>query len=266
VTDALLQRIEAFYDLVPRANARTEQIGPFTLFVADSGFPYYARPIVGPRSSATEADITEVLERQQELNIPQAFEWLHDVSPDVLPAAEAAGLSVHRCPMMVLETEPTPVAADPNVEVRILSPDEPDLLAATRVAVGMGFDAGGTDVGTDPAADPTPPDVTSTIQRIRDGLIVEVAAIDRNTGDVLGGGAHAPRAAAGVTELVGIGVRPSARRRGIGLAVAALLAADARRSGIDTVFLSADSDDVARIYARAGFVRRGTSCIAEPSA
>jgi hypothetical protein len=38
---------------------------------------------------------------------------------------------------------------------------------------------------------------------------------------------------------------------------------DARRRGVDTVFLSASSDDVARVYAKVGFRRVGTACTAE---
>lgn len=265
MTDPLLQRIEAFYDLVPRASAHTEQLGPFTLFVADYGWPFYARPTLGARDPVTTADVQAILERQQALKIPQAVEWLSDLAPDVFEPVHAAGLSIHRCPLMVLDGEPPAPKPLAGIDIRIVTPDEPDLLASTRAAVGQGFEAGGVDVGPDPATDPTPPDVTSTIRRIRDGLLVHVTAIDQASGEILGGGAHVPRAEASVTELVGIGVKPSARRRGIGLAIAALLAADAQHSGIDTVFLSADSDAVARMYARAGFVRRGTSCIAEPA-
>jgi NAD(P)-dependent dehydrogenase (short-subunit alcohol dehydrogenase family) len=50
--------------------------------------------------------------------------------------------------------------------------------------------------------------------------------------------------------------------RGIGAAIAAALTADATRHGVDTVFMSAQSDTVARVYARIGFVRVGTACIA----
>jgi len=264
VTDDLLRRIESFYDLVPRASAHTEQIGPFTLFVADYGWPFYARPTLGERTAATKADVLTVLERQRDLGIPQAFEWLSDLAPDVAEPVRVAGLRIHRCPLMVLQGAipiPSPHA---EVDVRVVGSGELDLLAATRAAIGVGFQAGGVDVGPDPESDDRPVDPSTVATRIQDGLLVQVTTIDRATGEVLGGGAHVPRRKAGVTELVGIGVKPSARRRGIGLAVAALLAADARTSGIDTVFLSADSDAVARIYARAGFVRCGTSCIAEP--
>jgi N-acetylglutamate synthase-like GNAT family acetyltransferase len=46
-----------------------------------------------------------------------------------------------------------------------------------------------------------------------------------------------------------------------------MLAHDAREHGVRTVFCSAQSDDVARVYEAVGFRRVGTSCIAsmEPS-
>ena len=42
----LLERLERYYDTVPRAGARTEEIGPFTLFVSTGTFPFYARGTV----------------------------------------------------------------------------------------------------------------------------------------------------------------------------------------------------------------------------
>jgi len=67
----------------------------------------------------------------------------------------------------------------------------------------------------------------------------------------------------GVTEVVGVGTVPAARRRGFGAAVTAALVEDARRRGVETVFLSAGSDEIARLYASLGFERIGTACIAE---
>jgi predicted GNAT family acetyltransferase len=46
--------------------------------------------------------------------------------------------------------------------------------------------------------------------------------------------------------------------------VAVALARHALDRGHGTVFLSAQDDDVARVYERAGFRRRATACIAEP--
>lgn len=67
-----------------------------------------------------------------------------------------------------------------------------------------------------------------------------------------------------MSEIVGVGTLPAARRRGLASSVTAALVADARERGVDTVFLSAGDDDVARMYARLGFRRVATALIAEP--
>jgi hypothetical protein len=56
----LLERLERYYDTVPRHSARTEEIGPFTLFVATEGFPFHARPALdgaGPHGGAALRDV-----------------------------------------------------------------------------------------------------------------------------------------------------------------------------------------------------------------
>ena len=96
-------------------------------------------------------------------------------------------------------------------------------------------------------------------ERMAAGLTVTIVAEDDD--GVLAVGSHQP--VAGVTEVVGVGTLPSARRRGLGAAVTAALVADARRAGAEIVFLSAGSDDIARVYGRLGFERVGTAGIAQ---
>ena len=55
---------------------------------------------------------------------------------------------------------------------------------------------------------------------------------------------------------------PSARRQGLGGAVTAALVTDALAHGAEIVFLSAGSEEIARVYGRLGFARIGTACIA----
>jgi hypothetical protein len=70
----LLARIERYYDTVPRAAARVEDLSPFILFVnAGPGWPYYARPALGA-TTFTTADIARVRARQRELAVPESFE------------------------------------------------------------------------------------------------------------------------------------------------------------------------------------------------
>ena len=54
-TTGLLAALEHYYDTAPRARCDTEELGPLTLFVARSGFPYYARPRLGLAEEVTTA-------------------------------------------------------------------------------------------------------------------------------------------------------------------------------------------------------------------
>lgn len=264
---AVLQHIEAFYDAVPRAGARVERVGPLTLFVREGvGWPYYARPSPGA-GPITADDVAAVRRRQVELGVPQALEWVADLAPTLAGAAQRAGLVVRHCPLLVLSG--APVATDVAATLRVLSGGEPDLAVAEAVA-HVGFGAGiGTRVGPagpverDAAAlagDPAP------IERLRaalaDGSAARAVADDAALGPVaVGGYQHA----LGVAEIVGVATLPALRRRGLAAAVTARLAELASERGLTTVFLSAQDDDVARVYERIGFTRIGTAGLAEPA-
>jgi predicted GNAT family acetyltransferase len=236
-----LERIEAYYDAVPRSAARTEAIGPFTLFVGTGAWPYYARPTLGTAHPFTHGDVDAVRARQRELGVPEALEWVHETTPSLLAAV--SGLEVMQAPLMVLAGR-LPSAAPEGVTVRMVEAGDPDVAAAVA-AQDRGF--GGTGEGVEDRA-------AFVRERLAAGLTrMAVAVLD---GAVVGVGQHQP--VGEVTEVVGVATVPEARRRGIAGAVTAALVADARA---EVVFLSA-GEDAARVYARLGFERRGTACIA----
>ena len=71
MTDGLLQRLETYYDGVPRRFARIEECGPFTLFLGEpGGWSYYARPRLGGEGAFSPDDVTAAAERLGELRIP----------------------------------------------------------------------------------------------------------------------------------------------------------------------------------------------------
>ena len=72
-------------------------------------------------------------------------------------------------------------------------------------------------------------------------------------------GMHQP--VEGVTEVVGVATLPAVRRQGLGGAVTGALVEDALARGVETVFLSAGSEDIARVYGRLGFRRVATACV-----
>jgi GNAT superfamily N-acetyltransferase len=259
----LLEQIEDYYDAVPRSAADTEDLGPFTLFISRGGWPYYARPrrgYAGP--PATVQDVLRVRARQRERDLPETFEWVGELVPGLVEKVESSGLPVEQLPLMTLSG---PVAAAPvsDVRVRIVTPDDPDLARITAT-VTLGFRSPGTEIGPvgpaerDAAAAGDEEDGRLR-ERLRSGLTVMAVAEDAS--GPLAAGSHQP--VAGVTEVVGVATLPAARRRGLGALVTATLVEDARGAGVRTVFLSAGSDDIARVYEKVGFARVATACIAE---
>jgi ribosomal protein S18 acetylase RimI-like enzyme len=274
VTDLpVLAAVEACYDAIPRVGgARVEAVGPFELFLRNGvGWPLYARPRLGT-TSVTVDDVARVLARQAELGVPRAIEWVHDLVPGLLPAVEATGLPVQRAPLMVLAnlTDDSDVPID--VEITLLDPDAEDFAdswAVSSAVAAIGFGSGGTAVGATGPAErdavraPSSPEMLAFVRAgLRRPDRAEAIATSRTEG-VLARGAL--QGAGSAAEIVGVATLPSARRRGLGRAVSAFLARHARASGHDLVFLSAASEDVARVYERAGFRRVGTACIAEPT-
>ncbi|WP_342669679.1 GNAT family N-acetyltransferase [Streptomyces vietnamensis] len=245
----MLNRIETYYDAVPRSAARAEAYGPLTLFVREGqGWPYYARPTLGHEGEVPMEAVEKVRARQRELGVPEAFEWVAETTPGLRAAVEATGLTVHEHPLMVLEGEPLAVPEPEGVTVRLVGADD----SALETAVAAPYAAFG--------AEPQPGSTATVAERLSAGLTRLAAALDAD-GHALSAGQHQPVGA--VSEVVGVGTVPAARRRGLGLAVTAALVADARAHGTELVFLTASDADVARLYGRLGFRTVATALIAE---
>lgn len=244
-----------------------EEHGPLTLFVKEgAGWPYYARPALPARGDADADDVRAMLARQRELGIPRALEWVAETTPSLLGAAREAGMQVLEAPLMVLRPgrwrTPEP---PPGFRARVLEPGDPALAAAHGV-VRVAFEHEGTAAGEAgdaerdaAAAEQSADELARLGERMRRGLTVTVVA-EREGGDVVAAGSHQP--VDGVSEIVGVGTLPIARRRGLGAVVTGHLVADARERDVDLVFLSAGSDEIARVYGRLGFERVATACIA----
>ncbi|WP_174537226.1 GNAT family N-acetyltransferase [Micromonospora chalcea] len=271
----VLDRLERFYDAVPRDGARTEEYGALVLFVREgAGWPFYARPRLDATEAPTLADVTAVRARQRELGLPEAFEWVHEHQPDLLAVARSAGLSVLEAPLMLLEPEQLPEPGTfSDVPVRVLDPAGPGFaadIALRRAVAAVGFANSGTARGE---AGPAERDAAVSgldvaaleeeATRVADGRRVSVLAGTPEEGALASGMAMR---VGDVAEIAGVATLPSARRRGLGAAVTATLARELRAAGTELIFLSAGSEDIARVYLRVGFRRIGTACIAEPAA
>ena len=266
--NTVIERIDAFCDAVPRHRARADEHGPLVLFIPTGpGWPYYARPKLGSRPPVTAADIRTVRARQRELIIPESFEWIEQTAPEMAAAAVEAALEVQRHPLMVLGRPTPPPQLPAGITVRIIAPEDPDLDRVWAVPV-VAFGHPGTAVGEAGAAERdkiTADHDGGTISMLRDRLRSghSVLAAAFGPSGPVAAGSYA--AVDGVAEITGVGVLPSDRRQGLGAAVTALLAAIALGRGVETVFLSASDEAVARVYAGIGFTDIGTAMIAEPA-
>lgn len=266
----LLSRIERFYDEVPRYGAVGEPHGGLTLFVRTGpGWPYYARPALGGPEPTVE-DVRRVRQRQRELGVPQAFEWVDEVTPGLRATAAEAGLLVGLHPLMVLDryVEIPPPA---GTRLRFADPEAKwlaDDIAALRAVAAVGFGAPGTEAGAAGTAErdaaitlPLPAELEYERAALRSGALAR-ALLDGADGSLCAG---TLQRAGDVAEVVGVATLPTARRRGLAAALTSALARRALDDGTDVVFLSAGDEDVARVYERVGFRRVATACIAEPA-
>lgn len=253
-------RLERFYDALPRPYARVEDFGGLVLFVREGeGWPYYARPRIGA-DTPSAADITAARQRQRDLGLPEAFEWVHETTPDLLAVARSAGLDVLLAPLLVLEQ----AALVPDLPVqggtiRFLDPASPDFAAEVFAARSVAQHA----FAGAPAAKVSAAQIEADRQRLATSDYY-LTVVDSPTEGILATGTL--MRVGDVAEIAGVATLPAARGRGYASQLTASLARRALTEGVDLVFLSAGDDDVARLYTKVGFRRVGTACIAEPAA
>lgn len=218
----------------------TAHVGPFlATFSSESTNPFlnYAIPDEGAEPTAAEVAALTAAYRERDL-LPR-LEFLGDTAPAAEAALLAAGYEVERrVPLMrcpVVHRPPNPVGID------LVVPGSADDLAGLVDAQHEAFDV--------PPA--TPEEIDKAWQSLRRGGFA-VLARDLATGATVGGGA-AEAITDGTTEVAGIAVRVSHRRRGIGAAITAFLAGAVHAQGAHTVFLTPAGVPEQRIYASVGF-------------
>ncbi|MBE2317125.1 GNAT family N-acetyltransferase [Solirubrobacter sp. CPCC 204708] len=188
------------------------------------------------------------------------FEWVHETAPTLRDAVDAEVIEV---PLLVLDRAAwRPLEAPESMGLRLLDADDAALAAALGVEQ-VGFAAAGTAPGpqaiTERDAAAREQDAARLDylrERFRRGT--SVTAVAENESGPVAVGTLRPVDA--VAEIVGVATLPAVRRQGLGGAVTAFLVEHALDRGIETVFLSAADDDVARVYERLGFRRCGTAC------
>ena len=232
--------------------------------MSQAPWPYYARPRLGGDGDAFTVDAVDgARARLRELGQPETFEWVHETAPSLIGAIRETGLDVLEVPLLVLDRSLWR-APEPPAYGDAAAPGPGRSGRGRRRAGGRRgrLRRAGHGAGT---GGPRRSATRSTLaagfsehmrQRLRTGqsviVVAETPAGPAATGTL--------RPVGDVAEIVGVATLPAVRRQGLGGAVTGALVEIALESGIDTVFLSAASDEIARVYERLGFRRAGTAC------
>lgn len=208
------------------------RVGPFTVrYNADWPIPpvNYAVPDHG--ASPTADDIKAMIEVFRERDRLPRLEFLPSCAPDLEPALLAAGFTVERrAPLLACTPE---------------SLDEAGYRAAAGVQhTGYGLEGEGTD------------GEIGALRSVTEGGGVAALGTDDTDGTPLAAGSCSIPVD-GLSELTGLAVADSHRRRGIGAALCGYLTAQAFGRGCRTVWLEPGDADVERIYAAVGYTRVG---------
>lgn len=264
--NSLVATADRYFDAAPRPDADAVEVGAFTLFVSRTPWSYYARPSLHSGRPIESRDLDLLAEACRKHDVDLAIEWVHETHPELRELTQSYGLSRDDHSLMVATVDQVRAQAVPGVTFRVAQPGDDSLLAGRAVAE-VAFGYGGTAVGVpgaierDAALARISPEMAEHLRyRAQNGLTVTVVAETADEGVVAAGSYQPMRSTA---EVLAVATLPSARRRGIAAALSAQLAQHAHGAGVETVVLSAQDADVARVYERAGFTTVGTVHAAE---
>lgn len=257
--------LDAYFDAAPRWDADAIEAGAFTLFVGRAAFGYYARPAVRHRGPIGPDDLAALEKVCAERDVPLEIEWVAETHPELAEIAATYGLETRSHALMVASAGDVETVKIEGVTIRIADPEEAAIKTGRAVA-DVSFIFGGTGVGAngptqrdERTSQQSPELIAHLRERGRQGRTITAVAED--AGGVLATGSYQPTD--GRAEILAVATLPSARRRGIAGALTGLLARHALDNGVHTVLLSAQDDDVARVYKRIGFRRVGATGAAE---
>jgi GNAT superfamily N-acetyltransferase len=261
----LLQELDRYFDAAPRSGARVVDTGAFTLFVGRSPSSYYARPAVARTGPITSADLDCLADVCVENGVDLAIEWVHEIHPELAAVATGHGLEVSSHALMVAASSDVGAAPGEGATVRVVAPDDAALPIARAVA-DVSFIFGGTGIGPGGPADrdamarELSADFVEYL-RDRHRRSLTVTAVAESESGVLAAGSYQPLG--DWAEVLAVATLPAARRRGLATAIVATLAHHAAEHGVGNLLLSAQDEDVERVYERIGFRRVGSTQAAE---
>jgi predicted GNAT family acetyltransferase len=202
----------------------------------DGPYVNYAIPDAG--ADPTPADIAALIGVFEQRQRKPRLEYMPGAATKVEAALLAAGFTTEARVPVMLCTPAMPVLMPETVGLEIVTASTDDDLMAAEQSQAEAFDSR----SNGPAG----------LQRMLHlGGVVAVAR-DEASGAIIGAGVATPPLD-GVTEIAGVGVRPSHRRRGAAGAITAKLTQEAFANGVTLAWLTPGSVEAERIYARAGY-------------
>ena len=259
---APIDAADAYLDAAPRPDADAVDAGAFTLFVSRTPWSYYARPRRAHRRRIKASDLDVVAATCESHGVEISMEWVCDLQPELAAVAAGWGLEVRTHALMVVGPADVIAPYHGDVRMRIVDAEEPALLVGRSVA-DVSFAHGGTQVAPPglPERDAAVADLSPTLVehlRSRAGRGLTITAVAELEGEgVVSVGSYQPIGP--TAELLAIATLPSFRRRGIAAGLTSFLVGHAATNGVSMVLLSAEDDDVARIYRRVGFTQVATA-------
>jgi predicted GNAT family acetyltransferase len=224
------------------------RVGPFALLLTDvTRLRYLNYGIPDDDADPDDGAVAALVAAFRNADRLPRVEFLPSVAPALEPALAANGWVVEdRLPLMTCTTRTVRDLHSPE-DVLVHPPsDDLGLLEMARVQ----HEAFG---------DPEPPD-DRTVARLRASLNRgghAVICVDAESRRVVGA-AQSISPAGGATEIVGVAVAASHRRRGLAATMVAMLTRQAFAAGLSTVFLEA-APGADGAYRNAGFQRTSTS-------
>jgi len=238
--------IQSYLRFAASSQRDTAHIGPFlATFSLSSANPFLNYAIPDNSAAPDRADVAALISAYEVRGLQPRLEYVARLAPLVEPILTATGFTVEgRFPLMV---------CTPGAEKTLPLPENIELVVPTsdseiRDTVTVQHEAYGE---SGPSLD--------DVDRLRESLTmgsIAVLARDAVTGEPAGAGQLTVPGEM-TTEIAGIGVRASFRRRGIAGALTARLLREAFAAGVSVAFLTPGHDEEARIYSRAGFVPVG---------
>lgn len=204
-----------------------------------SPFANYAIPDDGAAPIASE--VSALISTFRTLNRVPRLEYLPTCAPQVEPALLAAGFTAeNRAAVMACSAETliTPGAA---TGILITEPTDDAGLLATAMVQHAGYGQPG---------EPTTGETAWLRDTVDNGGVVALASV--SDGTAVGAGVCSSPVD-GLSELAGLAVAVSYRRRGIGAVVSAYLTAAVLDRGCRMVWLEPGDPGIERIYARIGY-------------